>query len=218
VRRDKPDFLIMYGVGAMNPAAIKEAVKANFPMEHFVSIWWPGDADVAASGEAAKGFKELNWHGPGADYPAFADIRKLVIDAGKSQTPPAEFGTALYDHGVYNSMLIAEGIAQAQKVTGKKLVAGEDVRRGLEAMNLDPARIAALGMTGFVTPFKLSCADHNSHGATFVQAWDGAKWVKVSEPITPDHDSVQPLIDAAAKAYAEKNAGWPARSEPCDVK
>ena len=31
-------------------------------------------------------------------------------------------------------------------------------------------------------------------------------------------DKVQPLIDAAAKAYAEKNAGWPARSEPCDNK
>lgn len=218
VRRDKPDFLTMYGVGAMNPAAIKEAVKANFPMDHFVSIWWPGDADVAASGEAAKGFKELNWHGPGADYPAFADIKKLVIDAGKSQTPATEFGVVLYDHGVYNSMLIAEGIAQAQKLTGKKLVTGEDVRRGLEAMNLDPARIAELGMTGFVTPFKLSCADHNSHGATFVQAWDGAKWVKVSEPITPDQGSVQPLIDAAAKAYAEKNAGWPARTETCDAK
>ena len=31
VRRDKPDFLIMYGWGAMNAAAIKEAVKAQFP-------------------------------------------------------------------------------------------------------------------------------------------------------------------------------------------
>jgi hypothetical protein len=27
---------------------------------------------------------------------------------------------------------------------------------------------------------------------------------------------VQPLLDEAAKAYAEKNAGWPARTEPCD--
>ena len=27
-----------------------------------------------------------------------------------------------------------------------------------------------------------------------------------------------PLLDAAAKAYAEKNAGWPARTEPCDNK
>ena len=218
VRRDKPDFIVMYGNGALNPTAIKEAVKANFPMDHFVSIWWPNDADVASAGEGSKGFRELNWHGPGADYPAFADIKKLVIDAGKSQTPAAEFGQVTYDHGIYNSMLIAEGIAQAQKVTGKKLVTGEDVRRGLEALNLDPARIKEIGLTGFVTPFKLSCADHNSHGATFVQAWDGAKWAKVSDLITPDHDQVQPLIDAAAKAYGEKAGGWPARTEPCDAK
>jgi branched-chain amino acid transport system substrate-binding protein len=29
---------------------------------------------------------------------------------------------------------------------------------------------------------------------------------------------VQPLLDEAAKAYAEKNAGWPARTEACDNK
>jgi len=31
-------------------------------------------------------------------------------------------------------------------------------------------------------------------------------------------DKVQPLLDADAKAYAEKNAGWPKRTEVCDAK
>ena len=75
----------MYGWGAMNAAAVKEAVKANFPMDKFVSVWWPGDNDAASAGDGSKGFKELNWHGADADYPAFADIKKLVIDAGKSR-------------------------------------------------------------------------------------------------------------------------------------
>ena len=154
IRRDKPDFLVMYGWGAMNPTAIKEAVKAEFPMDKFVSIWWPNDADAASAGDGAKGFKELNWHGAGADYPAFADIKKLVIDAGKSQTPKEEFGQVLYDRGVYNSVLIAEAIAEAQKITGKKVVTGEDVRRGLENINLDAARFKALGLDGFAAPFK----------------------------------------------------------------
>ncbi|MFZ2105492.1 MAG: ABC transporter substrate-binding protein [Roseiarcus sp.] len=218
IRRDKPDFLIMYGWGAMNAAAVKEAVKTNFPMEKFVSIWWPGDNDAASAGEGAKGFKELNWHGAGADYPAFADIKKLVIDAGKSQAAAGEFGGTLYDHGVYNSMLIAEGIAAAQKLTGKKVVTGEDVRRGLENIDLDDVRLKALGLEGFASPLKLSCADHNSHSAAFVQQWDGAKWVKVGDRIPPASEKVQPLLDEAAKAYAEKNAGWPARTEACDNK
>ncbi len=141
-----------------------------------------------------------------------------MIDKGKSQAQAGEFGGTLYDHGVYNSVLIAEAIAQAQKTTGKKAVTGEDVRRGLESLNLDPARLKAIGLESFASPLKLTCADHNSHSATFVQEWDGAKWKKASEAIPPALDKIQPLIDAAAKSYAEKNAGWPQRSEPCDNK
>ena len=218
IRRDNPDLLVMYGWGAMNPTAIKEAVKAEFPMDKFVSIWWPNDPDAAAAGDGAKGFKELNWHSAGANFPALADIQKLVVDAGKSKTPKDEIGQVLYNRGVYNSMLIAEAIAEAQKITGKKVVTGEDVRRGLENLNIDDARLNAIGLGGFVGPVKTSCADHNSHSATFVQQWDGAKWVKVSDAIAPDSAKVMPLLDEAAKAYAEKNAGWPARAEPCDNK
>jgi len=218
IRRDKPDFLVMWGWGAMNPTAIKEAVKAKFPMDKFISIWWTNDNDVAAAGEGGKGFLEIMLHGTGADYPAFAQIKKLVIDAGKSQTPAGEFGQVLYDRGVYNAVLTAEAIANAQKISGKKVVTGEDVRRGLESINLDPGRLKTLGLEGFASPFKLTCADHNSHGATFVQQWDGTKWVKITDLISPASDKVQPLLDEAAKAYAEKNAGWPARTEACDNK
>ena len=39
----------MYGWGAMNPTAIKEAVKNEFPMDRFISIWWPNDEDAASA-------------------------------------------------------------------------------------------------------------------------------------------------------------------------
>ncbi len=57
IRRDKPDFLMMYGWGAMNATAIKEAIKAGFPMDKFVSIWWPGDNDAAAGGRRRQGLQ-----------------------------------------------------------------------------------------------------------------------------------------------------------------
>ena len=66
-----------------------------------------------------------------------------MIDAGKSQTPAAEFGQELY-RGVYNSVITAEAIATAQKITGKKVVNAEDVRRGLENLDIDAARLKAL--------------------------------------------------------------------------
>ncbi len=216
VRRDKPDYMVMYGWGALNPTAIKEAAKINYPMDKFISIWWPGEDDVRATGEGAKGFKTLNWHSVGANFPVVAAIQKYVVETGKSQAPKEKVGQLLYNRGIYNAMLIAEGITMAQKITGKKQVTGEDVRRGLEGINIDAARLKALGMEGFTSPIALTCADHNSHRATFVQSWDGDKWVKVSDWIEPLNEKVMPLLDADAKAYAEKNAPWPARTEACD--
>ena len=47
------------------------------------------------------------------------------------------------------------------------------------------------------------------------RGWDVAestnKYVKVADWLTPLTDKVQPLLEADAKAYAEKNAPWPKR-------
>jgi len=216
VRRDHPDYMIMWGWGAMQPTAVKEAVKTEYPMAKFYSIWWPGEDDVRGAGPGAKGFKDLNWHGIGSDFPAIQDIQKYVVDKGASQAPKESVGGVLYDRGVYNSILIAEGIHNAQKLTGKKLVTGEDVRRGLETINLTAARLKELGFAGFANPLTLSCGDHNGHGELFVQEWDGTKFVKVSGNVAPMNEIVEPLLKEAAKEYVDKNAGWPKRSETCD--
>ena len=86
VRRDRPDWMIMWGWGAMNPTAVKEAAKINFPMDKFVGVWWSGGEDDARAGGAeAKGYQSLNFNAAGADFPAMQDIMKHVVDKGKSQ-------------------------------------------------------------------------------------------------------------------------------------
>ncbi|HEY5208550.1 MAG TPA: ABC transporter substrate-binding protein [Stellaceae bacterium] len=216
VRRDHPAYMIMWGWGAMQPTAVKEAVKTGYPMGNFYSVWWPGENDVRGAGPGAKGFKNLNWHAVGADFPALSDVKKYVIDKGMSKASAGEFGEELYDRGVYNSVLIAEAITDAQKLTGKKDVTGADVRRGLENLNLSATRWKALGLGGFANALTLSCADHNGHGKLFVQEWDGTKWTKVSGEIAPMTDVIAPILAAAAKDYVDKNAGWPKRTEACD--
>ena len=216
VRRDRPDFMVMYGWGALQPTAVKEAVKINYPMNKFISIWWPSEEDARGAGPGAKGFKTLNFHGVGADYKAIRDIQTLVVDKGLSQSPKDQVGEVLYNRGIYNSMLIAEAIATAQKITGKKVVSGEDVRRGLEGLDITADRMKAIGLENFADPLKLSCSDHNGHKAAFVQEWDGTKYAKITNPIEPVANKVDPLLDAAAKDYVEKNTGWPKRTEVCD--
>ncbi|HEY7991101.1 MAG TPA: ABC transporter substrate-binding protein [Stellaceae bacterium] len=216
VRRDRPNYMVMWGWGAMQPTAVKEAVKTGYTMANFYSIWWIGEGEVQGAGPGAKGLKNLNWHNNGTGYQAFADIKKYVLDKGLSKGSPSEFGLELYDRGVYNSVLIAEAIHVAQKLTKAKVVTGADVRRGMENLDLSSTRWKEIGLDGFANSLALSCADHNGHGNLFVQEWDGTKWVKASGDVGPMNDVVDPLLAAAAKEYVDKNTGWPKRTEACD--
>ncbi len=217
VRRDKPDYMIMWGWGAMNPTAVKEAARINYPMDKFISVWWgSGEDDARPTGAEAKGFTALNFAAVGANFPAIQDIIKNVVDKGKSQTPKDVVGGSHYNKGVYNSVMIAEAIRNAQKLTGKKVVTGEDVRRGLETLTITEARWKELGLPGFGSELKVTCEDHNGHQSAYMMQWDGAKWNKIGDWIQPMKEKVIPLLEAAAKDYTEKNAGWPKRTEPCD--
>jgi branched-chain amino acid transport system substrate-binding protein len=217
VRRDRPDYMIMWGWGAMNPTAVKEATKIRYPMDKFYGIWWSGgDDDARGGGADAKGYRTLNFHGTtGTDYPALQDIKEHVLDAGKSETDPAKFGENLYNRGVYNSVLIAEAIRTAQEKTGKTVINAEDMRIGLEALDITEERIKEIGLEGFMRPVKVTCEDHNGHHEVYVQEWDGETWKPAGDWFTPMTDVVQPLLEAAAAEYVKSNAPWPERTEPC---
>jgi len=218
VRRDRPAWMIMWGWGAMNPTAVKEAAKINFPMDHFVGIWWSGGEDDARpAGQAAKGYLTLNFNGVGAAYPAVRDVMRLVVDKGHSEVAKEKVGENLYNRGIYNSVLVAEAIRSAQRITGKRVVSGEDVRRGLETLNMSEARWKELGLPEFGGAITgVSCTDHNGHQSAYMQQWDGTKWAKVTDWISPMKDRVRPMLEAAAKEYVSKDPAWPKRTEPCD--
>jgi branched-chain amino acid transport system substrate-binding protein len=218
VRRDKPDWLYGQSFGAMTPTAIKEAIKNNFPMDHFIAVWWAGgDGDAKQGGAEAKGYKSISWHNVGADFPLVKDIIANVVDKGLSLGEKARVGESQYDRTIYQGVVLTEAIRNAQKLAGKKVISGEDLRRGFETLEITEARWKELGLAGFAAPLKLSCTDHNGHQAAFVLEWDGAKWTTDGKRIEPLHDELTPLLTTAAADYA-KTDGWPKRSEACDAK
>ena len=217
VRRDRPNWMIMWGWGAMNPTAVKTAAQNGYPMDHFIGVWWSGsDSDAQAGGKAAKGYLAMNFNGLGANYPAIQDIKKYVVDKGLSQVKPENFANNFYNRAVLNAAIVAQAIRHAQKLTGKKVITGPEMRRGLETLNITQADWKAIGLPDFGPPIHVTCADHNGHGPVYMQQWDGTKWVKVSDWIKPMKDKVMPLLKKAAADYVKKNAGWPKRTEPCD--
>jgi hypothetical protein len=151
---------------------------------------------------------------PAVERPAVVRVvdSTLLGDTGRP-LPPRRLGSS--QRAVMNAVLIAEGIRNAQKLTGKKLIDGADMRRGLESLNISEARWKELGLPGFAEPIHLSCTDHNGHNKVFLVQWDG-RWTKEPGSIEPIHDKIQPLIEQAAEKYVKANAGWPKRTEACD--
>ncbi len=209
VRKERPDWMIMWGWGAMNATAVKEAAKTRFPLDRFIGNWWSAaHADLVPVGEAGKGYIGANFSGIGTDFPALQDVMKYVVDAGNSQADPSTVGHVLYNRGLYNAVLVSEAIRAAQKITGKTVITGEDMRLGLENFVLDQARLAEIGLPGFTGDVKGDCKDHEGAGGVFLQQWNGSDWEKITDPIPPMTDVVQPLLAAAAEAYKADKPEW----------
>ncbi|TCS65391.1 amino acid/amide ABC transporter substrate-binding protein (HAAT family) [Primorskyibacter sedentarius] len=216
IRRERPDYVVMWGWGAMNAGAITEAVKTKFPMENMLGVWWAGhDADLKIVGEDGKGYKSISWSFPNPDAPVMADIKKHVVDAGNTQSNEEEMSGVFYSRGIIISAILAEGITAAQAEFGTPQITASQLRWGLENINMTEERIAELGLDGMVPPFATSCSNHTGHSGGWMLEWDGAKFVKVSDHLSPNVDNYAELIASSAGEYADANAPWPV-NEDCE--
>jgi len=207
MRQNRPDYVLLWGWGVMNGTAIKEAAAVGFPREKMLGVWWSGaEQDVAPAGDESKGYKALALqHGAGKSA-VHADIEKFVYAKGRGNAKPEDIGQVLYNRGVVNAMLGVEGIRKAQEKYGKKPLAGEHIRWGLENLELTEARLKELGFGEMLRPIKISCSDHEGAREARVQQWDGKNWKLISDWYTADQEITEPLVRENSSKYAiEKN-------------
>ncbi|MCV2893448.1 ABC transporter substrate-binding protein [Lentibacter sp. XHP0401] len=208
IRRDKPDYVIMYGWGVMNQVAIQEAANIRFPMENFIGIWWSGaEHDVMPAGEAANGYKAVTFHAVGDDFPVFDDIRKYVVDKGLAAGAGDQVGKVVYNRGLYAAMLAAEAAKKAQEIHGTAQITPSMMRDGMEALEITEERMAELGMPNFGPSFSVSCENHGGDGLGAITQWDAAagEWKMISEFGPSDMDVIQPLIIEDSEAFAAES-------------
>jgi len=209
VRQIKPDWVILRGWGVMNPTALKAAAKIAFPRDKILGVWWSGaEEDVIPAGDAAKGYFAAGFNLPGTSFPVMQDVLKHVYSKGKGEMEDkSRIGSIYHTRGIVAGIVSTEGIRKAQERFGKgKPMTGEQVRWGLENMNIDAKRLKQLGAEGLMQPLKVSCLDHEGGGAVKFLQWDGKKWNVVSDWIPSDQSIVRPMIEASAAQYAkEKN-------------
>ncbi|MCO6383830.1 MAG: ABC transporter substrate-binding protein [Vannielia sp.] len=213
IRREKPDYVIMWGWGVMNQVAVQEAVNIRYPMDHFIGIWWSGsENDVLPAGDGANGYKALTFHNLGDDYPIYADLKTHVVDTGKAAGAGDQLGTALYNRGMYAAMLAAEAIKTAQEMSGESAITPAQMRDGMENLEITEAKMAALGLPGFGPEFKVSCENHGGDGYGAVAQWDAAagEWSLITDYYQSDQEILAPLIEEDSAAYAAEAGVEPA--------
>lgn len=206
VRQQKPDYVFLWGWGGMNSTALKEAIAVSYPRLQMYGVWWSAaEPDTTPAGEAAKGYNGLALqHSNEKDAPVHKDMKKFVLDKGKATGPKEELGSVLYNRGMISAMLVVESVRQAQSKFGKKPMTGEQVRWGAEHLNIDNARIKAMGFESVMQPIKTSCTDHGGGHRARIHTWDGTQWSYTSDWYESDQKMLRPMIEAAAKKYADE--------------
>ena len=197
----------MYGWGVMNQVAVQEAANIRFPMENFIGIWWSGsENDVLPVGEGANGYKALNMHLPGADFPIYEDLQTHVYDTGMAAGAGDQAGTVLYNRGLYAAMLAVEAAKKAQEIHGTSDITPAMMRDGMEALVIDAALMESLGLPNFGPEFEVSCENHGGSGLGIVQQWDAeaGTWTQITDYIASDRDVLDPLIVEDSTAYADE--------------
>ncbi len=208
IRQEKPDYVILWGWGVMNPTAIKAAAKVGFPRDKIIGGWWSGsEEDTIPAGDAAKNYITANFTGAGPNFPVIKSIQDTVYKKNKgNMEDKTRVGSIYYNRGVVHGIITVEAVRTAQAKFGKRVITGEEMRWGLEHLNLDAKRLKEIGAEGLMPDMKLSCNDHEGSGKMKFQQWDGKAWKQVSDWIEADRTLVRGMIEESAGKYAkEKN-------------
>ena len=138
------------------------------------------------------------------------EILKNVYKKGKGEMEDdSRIGSIYHTRGVVAGVITAEAIRTAQGKYGKKPLTGEQVRWGIENLNINDARLKQLGAVGLMQALKVSCMDHEGGGAVKFLQWDGKKWNVITDWISSDQSIVRPMIEQSAAQYAKEKGITP---------
>jgi branched-chain amino acid transport system substrate-binding protein len=167
-------------------------------------VWWSGaEQDVRPADDGAKGYHSVTLQHTSGQFKLHDDLKKYVYDKGQGLAAKwEETSEILYIRGLIDAMLGVEAIRTAQAKFGKKPLTGEQVRWGLENLDLTADRIKALGFEGVLKPIKVSCADHEGARTGRIQTWDGKNWNITSDWYVSDDNVLAPMVKEAAEKYA----------------
>ncbi|MEL6220634.1 MAG: ABC transporter substrate-binding protein [Pseudomonadota bacterium] len=207
IASDKPDYLLLWGWGIMNPTAIGEAARIDYPMDRIIGVWWSASSgDMPRRQEIAHGYKAVTFHAYGHSFEIFNDLNEYVYFGGKAAGDMNNIGTALYNRGVVAAIFASEAARKAMEIHNTTAITPAMMRDGYEALDVSAERLEELGMGGFVPPIRISCRDHVGPGQVAVVQWNKGlrKFKQISDFYRPNNPAIDAIIRRDAEAFAEK--------------
>ena len=209
IRQQRPDYVLLWSAGVMTPTSIREAQATAYPRDKIYGIWWAGsETDVQDIGAGAKGYNTVTIQNTAEFDKVHDEIKTMLYDKGQGTARDVKGTRSIaYTRGVMIAMLQVESIRTAQEKFGKgKTMTPEQVRWGLENLNLTQERLNELGFGKVLRPVKTSCENHMGTDWSRIAQWDGAKFNVVSDWYQADKSMVDPLVKEYGERYAkEKN-------------
>lgn len=209
VRQQKPDYVLLWSAGVMTPTAVREAQATGYPRDKMYGIWWAGsEHDVRDIGAGAKGYNTITIHNTAEHDKVHSDLKTMVYDKGDGASKDGKsVGSLAHTRGMVIAMLQVEAVRTAQEKFGKgKTMTSEQVRWGLENLNLTQERLNELGFGKVLRPVKTSCENHLGTDWARIAQWNGNKFEVVSDWYQADKSIVDPLVKEYGEKYAkEKN-------------
>ena len=127
------------------------------------------------AGDGAKGYISATFHAPGKNFKVHEDIKKFVYDQEQGLGDAGQGRRGALQPRLVNAMITAEAVREAVKKHGKKPT-GEQVREGMENLDLTAGAPRELGFGKMMKPIKVTCSDHEGNGPVVFQQWDGKEW------------------------------------------
>ncbi|MGB9027736.1 MAG: ABC transporter substrate-binding protein [Rhodomicrobium sp.] len=169
VRREKPDWVVLWGAGGGQPNSVREALQNGISPNKIVSVIWLSDTDMGIVGaDQAKGISRFEGVASGKDVPIIKAIQAEVIAKGKGAGEASKVGNGYYNIGVATMALFAEGARLALDKEGAPLTPAK-LKKGLESIK----NFTADGLLPRVT---ITPTDHQGGGQGRIATWDGKGW------------------------------------------
>jgi branched-chain amino acid transport system substrate-binding protein len=194
LRRDKPDWTIIWGAGGGQPVSVREAIRNGVPLDHLASVIWISETDANIIGaDQTKGLLRFEGVASGKDPAAIKEIQEEVVAKGKSAGPVEKVGSTYYNIGVASMALFAEGARHALDKEGEPLTPAK-LKQGLES-------IKDFTADGLLPPVTITADDHQGGGRGRIAAWDGNKWAPKSDWSAAYQDIVWNLVHKSAEEF-----------------